>query len=165
MILNCALDVKSLETDVAKLDEECSPPKNGDGESEAEAATSPESSRSPDAEPKSAEKQEPQWKGLGFMRKLTLKGPTLPQLPSFARMSKRRFSRDEEMPKIPTNLEAELYYCFQNSWTNFTLSELKEGTDNFNRGMPASMICLKTFRLLLHAHCSCIEMLVFGQKT
>ncbi|KAK4483270.1 hypothetical protein RD792_010455, partial [Penstemon davidsonii] len=102
---------------------------------EASSATSNTSNK----EPKRNEKLDSQWKG--FLRKLK-KGPTIhlqtfhpsiPHLPSIKMLSRRRSIRNtQSLPSLPPNIEADLYYCFETSWKNFTLSDLKAATNNFS---------------------------------
>ncbi|XP_051129306.1 receptor-like cytosolic serine/threonine-protein kinase RBK2 [Andrographis paniculata] len=122
-------DFKNLEIDVDTVKK--SVPREGDGQDKAESKAE---NSSLDAEAKANGKV--QWKG--FLRKLK-KGPavpfhpTLPHLPSIKKLSKRMTEKGtQSLPILPPNVEAELYYCFQNSWTNFSLTELEEATNNFS---------------------------------
>ncbi|XP_075506731.1 receptor-like cytosolic serine/threonine-protein kinase RBK2 isoform X1 [Primulina tabacum] len=94
--------------------------------------------RTLDSEAETSEKSDSPWKG--FIRKLK-KGPTmhlhtfhptLPHLPSIKKLSRRRTRNTQSLPALPPHIEADLYYCFETSWKNFSLSDLQEITDNFN---------------------------------
>ncbi|MBA0641118.1 hypothetical protein Goklo_025706, partial [Gossypium klotzschianum] len=56
----------------------------------------------------------------------------LPIKPKLTRRKKKRIKGDV-VPQISSSLDAELS-CFKSSWRNFSLSELREATDNFSRG-------------------------------
>ncbi|XP_023737150.1 receptor-like cytosolic serine/threonine-protein kinase RBK2 [Lactuca sativa] len=81
-----------------------------------------------------------QWCG-GLLRKLT-KGPSasllsfnpcLPSLPSIKRTKKKPSRKHtQSMSEIPNSFDPNLY-CFEASWTIYSLSELKDATDNFSR--------------------------------
>ncbi|KAK8555895.1 hypothetical protein V6N13_069973 [Hibiscus sabdariffa] len=86
------------------------------------------------SEPQNGLTQIVQWRG--FFRILK-KGPgtasqTLPPVkPKLTRKNSRKF-RDEIVPNICSALDAEL--CgFKSSWKNFSLSELREATNNFSQ--------------------------------
>ncbi|XP_051128047.1 receptor-like cytosolic serine/threonine-protein kinase RBK2 [Andrographis paniculata] len=130
-----AEEYKSLEVEVNKLDDE----EENQDQAEASAMAPAETSGTAlDSEPKSSEKPGSPWNG--FIRKLK-KGPTMnfhafqpsmPHLPSLKILSKRRVSRDPpSLPELSSN--ADLYFCFENSWVNFSLPELQEATNNFSR--------------------------------
>ncbi|XP_071700385.1 receptor-like cytosolic serine/threonine-protein kinase RBK2 [Rutidosis leptorrhynchoides] len=56
----------------------------------------------------------------------------LPSIPSIKKLTKKKSRKlMQSMPEIPTQLDADLY-CFEASWTNFSLAQLKEATDNFS---------------------------------
>ncbi|KAG9151077.1 hypothetical protein Leryth_002658 [Lithospermum erythrorhizon] len=113
-------------------------------ESEGEMVSSRTSTS--DSEASSQEKRD---KFIDLIKKIK-KGPTtslqktihqtLPTLnsfkKSFIKKHSRRSTRDERksMPNIPTQggPESDIFYCFESTWKNFTLSELKEATDNFS---------------------------------
>ncbi|KAK6130386.1 hypothetical protein DH2020_035891 [Rehmannia glutinosa] len=116
--------------------EGCSP--RGENEDEAKLeATSSMVSTSDTEQAKINGKPDSQWKG--FLRKLK-KGPTmhsfhpnLPHLLSIKKLSRKRTNRStQSLPALPPHIEADLYYCFETSWKNFTLSDLEEATDNFS---------------------------------
>ncbi|KAI3792806.1 hypothetical protein L2E82_06697 [Cichorium intybus] len=77
-----------------------------------------------------------QW--CGFLRKLT-KGPSAsllsfnPCLPSLPSIKKKKKSRKHtlSMPEIPSQFDPKLY-CFEASWTIYSVNELKDATDNFS---------------------------------
>lgn len=62
--------------------------------------------------------------------------PSLPSLPSIKILSKRKSrSARRSMPMLPApTLDADLQHCFEANWKNFSLSELKQATDNFSTG-------------------------------
>ncbi|KAJ0446291.1 putative protein kinase RLK-Pelle-RLCK-VI family [Helianthus annuus] len=105
-------------------------------------SSSPESSCSPsykprDMDPDSVSDPNPhQWHG--FLRKIkrgstsTLHGfhPTLHSIKRLTRRRSRKIA--ETIPALPHDLDAELH-CFEASWTNFSLAELKHATNNFSR--------------------------------
>lgn len=76
----------------------------------------------------------------GFLRKLK-KAPSaslhtfnsgLPSLPSLKKLTKKKSRKlMQSIPELPSQLDAELY-CFEASWTNYSLAELKDATDNFS---------------------------------
>ncbi|PIM98849.1 Serine/threonine protein kinase [Handroanthus impetiginosus] len=130
-------DLRSLDMEVPVL-EECSP--SGENEDEEKPkTTSPTGSTSDTEAAKTIGKADSQWKG--FLRKLK-KGPTvnfqtfhpsIPHLPSIKKLSRRRTSRNtQSLPALPPHIEAELYYCFEASWKNFSLTDLQEATNNFD---------------------------------
>lgn len=85
------------------------------------------------------EKHETQWRG--FLRKLK-KGPAMhfhpniPSLPSIKKISRKK-SRNaaQSMPALPPALDTDLTHCFESSWKNFSLSDLKSATNNFSHGI------------------------------
>ncbi|XP_042054678.1 receptor-like cytosolic serine/threonine-protein kinase RBK2 [Salvia splendens] len=91
---------------------------------------------------KAAAKSDSQWKG--FIRKLK-KGPSvhfqtfhpsIPHILSIKKLSlRKRASRStQSLPELNTQLDEDLYYCFETSWKCFTLTDLKEATNNFCPG-------------------------------
>lgn len=91
---------------------------------------------------KAAAKSDSQWKG--FLRKLK-KGPnvhfqtfhpSLPHILSIKKLSsRRRASRGtQSLPELTTQIDGDLYYCFETSWKCFTLADLKQATNNFSPG-------------------------------
>ncbi|KAI7757632.1 hypothetical protein M8C21_016523 [Ambrosia artemisiifolia] len=77
-----------------------------------------------------------QWHG--FLKKIK-KGSTStlhgfhPTLHSIKRLTRRRSRKiAETIPTLPRDLDAELH-CFEASWTNFSLADLKSATNNFRR--------------------------------
>ena len=128
-------------------------------DSEYETA-SPKGSSSDSESPKSeisdleAHNNLKSWRG--FLRKLK-KGPAKslhtfhPSMPSFSRRLPRKKSRNEaqSMPAMPPNLDAELY-CFEASWINFSLSDLKHATNNFSKGLYflLTLLCFTFFQAL-----------------
>ncbi|KAL3626179.1 hypothetical protein CASFOL_029728 [Castilleja foliolosa] len=116
-------DLKSHDVEVASV-EPCSPRSESDDEVKL---TEPSTSDN-------VKTDHSQWKG--YLRKLK-KGPTfhpaIPNLLSLKKLSRRRTDRTtQSLPALPPHIEADLYYCFETSWKNFTLSDLKEATDNFS---------------------------------
>ncbi|XP_073314167.1 receptor-like cytosolic serine/threonine-protein kinase RBK2 isoform X2 [Primulina huaijiensis] len=94
--------------------------------------------RTLELEPKTDGNSDSQWKG--FIRKLK-KGPTMNlhsfhpsilNLPSIKKLSRRRTRNTQSLPGLPTHIEVDLYYCFETSWKSFSLSDLEEATDNFS---------------------------------
>ncbi|KAI3698451.1 hypothetical protein L2E82_42006 [Cichorium intybus] len=75
-----------------------------------------------------------QWHG--FLRKVKdtsgLHGfhTSLHSIKMLTRKKSRKLS--ETIPDLPHNMDAELH-CFEASWTNFSLEDLKSATDNFSR--------------------------------
>ncbi|KAL6548440.1 hypothetical protein OROGR_008861 [Orobanche gracilis] len=127
----------SFDMEVTTL-EGCSPR----GESEYEAKPNESSSTASVWDTEQAKvnaKTDSQWKG--FLRKLK-KGPTMhfqtfhptiPHLLSIKKLSRKRTNRSSQsLPALPPHIEADLYYCFETSWKNFTLTDLEEATDNFS---------------------------------
>ncbi|KAG9135577.1 hypothetical protein Leryth_002316 [Lithospermum erythrorhizon] len=107
-----------------------------DNDSEGETPTSGTSTS--DVEANSQEK--PEFQLRGFFRKLKRGSPFHPSLPSVNSLKK---SAAKKVPKSGGNdtqsiatetpqIEASLFYGFESSWKNFTLSELKAATDNFS---------------------------------
>lgn len=138
-ILNCALDLRALDVDVA-ISEGCS--SSGEDQDEPNVKTTSSMASTSDTEPdKTIEKSDSQWKG--FLRKLK-KGPnvhfqtfhpTIPHILSIKKLSRRRTNRGaQSLPALPPHIDADLYYCFETSWKNFTLSDLEEITNNFSHG-------------------------------
>ncbi|KAL6532292.1 hypothetical protein OROGR_014262 [Orobanche gracilis] len=132
-----SLSFGSFDMEVTTL-EGCSPR----GESEYEANPNESSSIASAWDMEQAEvngKPDSQWKG--FLRKLK-KGPTMhfqtfhptiPHLLSIKKLSGKRTNRStQSLPALPPHIEADLYYCFETSWKNFTLTNLEEATDNFS---------------------------------
>ncbi|KAL8515463.1 hypothetical protein ACS0TY_014234 [Phlomoides rotata] len=133
-----AEDLKALDVDVTALEEGCS--SSGEDQDEEKPTPMILSASTSDAEAaKIMEKSDSQWKG--FLRKLK-KGPDvhfrtfhpIPHLLSIKKLSsKRRGTRStQSLPELPTQIDGDLYYCFETSWKNFTLADLKEITNNFN---------------------------------
>ncbi|KAI3713816.1 hypothetical protein L1987_72402 [Smallanthus sonchifolius] len=104
-------------------------------------SASPENSCSPsykarDVDSASVSDANPhQWHG--FLRKIK-KGSTStlhgfhPTLHSIKRLTRRRSRKiAETIPTLPRDLDAELH-CFEASWTNFSLTDLKSATNNFS---------------------------------
>ncbi|KAK9079870.1 hypothetical protein SSX86_001543 [Deinandra increscens subsp. villosa] len=59
--------------------------------------------------------------------------PGLPSLPSIKRLTKKKSQQlTPSIPELPSQLDAELY-CFEASWTNYSLAQLKDATNNFSR--------------------------------
>ncbi|KAH0725826.1 hypothetical protein KY284_001691 [Solanum tuberosum] len=60
--------------------------------------------------------------------------PSLPSLPSIKMLSKRKSrSARRSMPMLPAPiLDADLQQCFEANWKNFSLTELKQATNNFS---------------------------------
>ncbi|XP_075489160.1 receptor-like cytosolic serine/threonine-protein kinase RBK2 [Primulina tabacum] len=94
--------------------------------------------RTLELEPKTDGNSDSQWKG--FIRKLK-KGPTMNwhsfhpsilNLPSIKKLSRRRTRNTQSLPALPTHIEVDLYYCFETSWKSFSLLDLEEATDNFS---------------------------------
>ncbi|KAI3812500.1 hypothetical protein L1987_17210 [Smallanthus sonchifolius] len=57
-----------------------------------------------------------------------------PTLHSIKRLTRRRsWKIAETIPTLPRDLDAELH-CFEASWTNFSLTDLKSATNNFSPG-------------------------------
>ncbi|KAL8100289.1 receptor-like cytosolic serine/threonine-protein kinase RBK2 [Apium graveolens] len=56
-----------------------------------------------------------------------------PSIPSIKKLSKKK-SRHlrESVPELPSTVDSE-FYCFESSWLNFSLSEIKKATHDFNR--------------------------------
>ncbi|EPS68618.1 hypothetical protein M569_06148, partial [Genlisea aurea] len=132
-----AEELRDLELEEVGSSQECS--SSSRGESEDEENGKPDGSKvsataSSDAENgKTDGKDDSQWKG--FLRKLK-KGhsfhPTMPHLPSIKKLSRKKTSRSpQSLPSLPS-LDADLYYCFETSWKNFSLSDLQEATNNFS---------------------------------
>ena len=106
---------------------------------------------------KAAAKSDSQWKG--FIRKLK-KGPSvhfqtfhpsIPHILSIKKLSSRkRASRStHSLPELSTQLDGDLYYCFETSWKCFTLTDLKEATNNFSPGDSYScLLRIRIFRML-----------------
>lgn len=72
--------------------------------------------------------------------------PSLPSLPSIKMLSKRKSrSARRSMPVLPApTLDADLQHCFEANWKNFSLSELKQATNNFSSGIY-QLLLLKHF--------------------
>ncbi|KAI3469472.1 hypothetical protein Pfo_026135 [Paulownia fortunei] len=132
-----AEDLRSFDTEVATL-EGCSP--RGENEDEVKLKEISPMASTSDTEPaKTNGKSDSQWKG--FLRKLK-KGPTMhfqtfhpsiPHLLSIKKLSRKRTNRStQSLPSLPPHIEADLYYCFETSWKNFTLPDLQEATNNFS---------------------------------
>lgn len=94
---------------------------------------------------KAAAKSDSQWKG--FLRKLK-KGPnvhfqtfhpSIPHILSIKKLSSRRRAPrgTQSLPELTTQIDGDLYYCFETSWKCFTLADLKEATNNFSPGENA----------------------------
>ena len=82
-----------------------------------------------------------QW--YGFLRKLSRVpsasllafNPYLPSLPSIKRTKKKPSRKHTlSMPDIPPSIDPNLY-CFEPSWTIYSLSDLKDATNNFDHGL------------------------------
>ncbi|KAJ9555990.1 hypothetical protein OSB04_010604 [Centaurea solstitialis] len=59
--------------------------------------------------------------------------PGLPSIPSIKKLTKKKSKKlMQSMPELSSHLDAELY-CFEASWKNYSLKELKDATNNFNR--------------------------------
>ncbi|KAI3687327.1 hypothetical protein L1987_81022 [Smallanthus sonchifolius] len=59
--------------------------------------------------------------------------PGLPSLPSIKRLTKKKSQKImESIPELRSQLDAELY-CFEASWVNYSLAQLKDATNNFSR--------------------------------
>ncbi|MFS8002891.1 putative protein kinase RLK-Pelle-RLCK-VI family [Helianthus anomalus] len=58
---------------------------------------------------------------------------SLSSLPSIKKLTGKKSQKlMQSIPESPSQLDAELY-CFEASWTNFSLAQLKEATNNFSR--------------------------------
>ncbi|XP_073308313.1 receptor-like cytosolic serine/threonine-protein kinase RBK2 [Primulina huaijiensis] len=130
-------DLKDLSVEEV-LVEECSLREENGEAAKPETVVSNSVTRTLDLEPKTNEKSDSQWKG--FIRKLK-KGPTMDlhsfhpsifNLPSIKKLSRRRTRNTQSLPALPTQIEADLYYCFETSWKSFSLSDLEEATNNFS---------------------------------
>ncbi|KAL9161455.1 hypothetical protein ABFS82_07G022700 [Erythranthe guttata] len=131
-----AEELTSFDVEVANI--EGGSPREENQDDEKLKITSPTASTS-DAPQQDNGKNDSQWKG--FLRKLK-KGPnmhfqpfhpTIPHLLSIKKLSRKRTSRStQSLPSLPPHIEADLYYCFETSWKNFTLSDLEEATNNFS---------------------------------
>lgn len=57
-----------------------------------------------------------------------------PSIPSIKKLSKKK-SRHlrKSVPELPSTSDSE-FYCFESSWLNFSLSDIKKATNDFNRG-------------------------------
>ena len=61
--------------------------------------------------------------------------PGLPSIPSIKKLTKKKSKKlMQSMPEMSSHLDAELY-CFEASWRNYSLKELKDATNDFNRGL------------------------------
>ncbi|KVH89890.1 receptor-like cytosolic serine/threonine-protein kinase RBK2 isoform X1 [Cynara cardunculus var. scolymus] len=59
--------------------------------------------------------------------------PGIPSIPSIKKLTKKKSKKlMQSMPEMSSHLDAELY-CFEASWTNYSLKELKDATNNFSR--------------------------------
>ncbi|KAH6816535.1 Protein kinase superfamily protein [Perilla frutescens var. frutescens] len=133
-----AEDLRVLDVDVAAF-EGCS--SSGDDQDEVSViATS--ISDAVTAKVAAAAKSDSQWKG--FLRKLK-KGPnvhfqtfhpSLPHILSIKKLSSRRRPPRgiQSLPELPTQIEGDLFYCFETSWKCFTLADLLQATNNFSQG-------------------------------
>lgn len=137
--LNCNLELRSLSIVPEETMDECSPREGSEEETESETATSNVSTS--DSEPRSNGKSDSQWRG--FLRKLK-KGPamhlhtfhpTIPHLPSIKKRSTRKERNTQSLPRLSPGIDSEMFYCFEASWKNFSLSDLQEATNNFSSGM------------------------------
>ncbi|WOG83352.1 hypothetical protein DCAR_0102527 [Daucus carota subsp. sativus] len=56
-----------------------------------------------------------------------------PSIPSIKKLSKKK-SRHlrNSVPELPSTMDSE-FYCFESSWLNFSLSDIKNATNDFNR--------------------------------
>nr|GEU53123.1 receptor-like cytosolic serine/threonine-protein kinase RBK2 isoform X1 [Tanacetum cinerariifolium] len=58
--------------------------------------------------------------------------PGLPSIPSIKKLTRKKSRKlVKNMPELSSQLDADLY-CFEASWKNFSLSELKNATNNFS---------------------------------
>ncbi|PWA80550.1 Protein kinase, ATP binding site-containing protein [Artemisia annua] len=58
--------------------------------------------------------------------------PGLPSIHSIKKLTRKKSRKlMKNMPELPSQLDADLY-CFEASWKNFSLSELKDATNNFS---------------------------------
>lgn len=95
-------------------------------------------------EEKPAGETQTQWRG--FFRKLR-KGSTMsfhhniPSLTSIKKMSRKKSrNSDQHQDIIPTvlnnpDLDSQLSHCFESSWKNFSLADIKLATNNFSPGI------------------------------
>ncbi|KAL2470008.1 Protein kinase superfamily protein [Abeliophyllum distichum] len=116
--------------------DQCSP--SGDSEEETESETATSNVSTSDSEPRTHGKTDSQWRG--FLRKLK-KGPTMhlhtfhpsiPHLSSIKKLSTRRSRNTQSLPGLSPGIDSEMFYCFEASWRNFSLSDLQTATNNFN---------------------------------
>lgn len=96
---------------------------------------------------------ETQWRG--FFRKLR-KGSTMsfhhniPSLTSIKKISRKKSRNSEQHQNIiPTvlnnpDLDTQLSHCFESSWKNFSLADIKLATNNFSPGILSSL-CFQYF--------------------
>ncbi|KAL0348735.1 UNVERIFIED_CONTAM: Receptor-like cytosolic serine/threonine-protein kinase RBK2 [Sesamum angustifolium] len=134
-----AEELKSIEVEVAALEGCSREDEDEDEDEDEEDANLTNAMTSADAEAQTNGRFESQWKG--FLRKLRKAPhfqtfhPTIPHLTSIKKLTRKKSSRNtQSLPSFPPNIEADLYYCFESSWRNFTLSDLQEATDNFSPG-------------------------------
>ncbi|KAK1438233.1 hypothetical protein QVD17_04039 [Tagetes erecta] len=128
-----AQELRSLDKDEEHDDEDSSPKVTSRSVSPEAPSYKP---RDMDAESESVSSTHPhQWHG--FFRKFK-RGPTStlhgfhPTLHSIKRLTKRSTRKIiETIPTLPDDLDAELH-CFEASWTNFSLADLKSATNNFS---------------------------------
>ncbi|GKA20100.1 receptor-like cytosolic serine/threonine-protein kinase RBK2 isoform X1, partial [Tanacetum coccineum] len=58
--------------------------------------------------------------------------PGLPSIPSIKKLTRKKGRKlVKNLPELSSQLDADLY-CFEASWKNFSLSELKDATNNFS---------------------------------
>lgn len=84
------------------------------------------------------EKPETQWRG--FFRKLRKGSPmsfhhNIPSFTSIKKISRKKSRKNSDHNIIPTlnpDLDTQLSHCFESSWKNFSLADIKLATNNFS---------------------------------